>query len=171
MCANNWVHYGLIVVYCYLHITPPYYHHYADLEYVCLNLVQFSQLSLMQYMGLCVFSLPIPHMIIVEIPVLDLSIIIKSDVWSICHCLWLGHETMLCAVCLSMFFMRVQTVVSEIHVQFAYASLSQIIRKSMCKSVINANMDILIVLTWIYNLTMKVVTFSRTLQAMTELGF
>ena len=33
---------------------------------------------------------------------LDL-IIIKSEVWHICHCLWLGHETIVCAVCLSIF--------------------------------------------------------------------
>ena len=32
MCANNRVHYGLIVIYGYLHITLPEYHHYADLS-------------------------------------------------------------------------------------------------------------------------------------------
>ena len=31
-------------------------------------------------------------------------IIIKSEVWAITHCLGLGHETMVCAVCLSIFF-------------------------------------------------------------------
>ena len=36
----------------------------------------FSQLSSIQYMGLCVFSLPISVMMIVRIPVLDLVIII-----------------------------------------------------------------------------------------------
>ena len=30
-CANNRVHYRL-VVYGYLHITLPHYHHYADLS-------------------------------------------------------------------------------------------------------------------------------------------
>ena len=34
---------------------------------------------------------------------LCLIIIIKSEVWTIIHCLGLGHETMLCAVCLSIF--------------------------------------------------------------------
>ena len=29
--------------------------------------------------------------------------IIISDVWPICHCLGLGHETMVCGVCLSIF--------------------------------------------------------------------
>ena len=52
-----------------------------------------SQLYFMQYMGLCVFSLPFYLMVIVRIPVLDLIIIIKSDVWPICHCLGLGNET------------------------------------------------------------------------------
>ena len=30
-------------------------------------------------------------------------IIIKSEVWTITHCLGLGHETMVCSVCLSIF--------------------------------------------------------------------
>ena len=34
---------------------------------------------------------------------LCLIIIIKSEVWTIIHCLWLDHETMVCAVCLSIF--------------------------------------------------------------------
>ena len=36
--------------------------------------------------------------------VLYLIIIIKPEVWIINHCLGLGHETMVCAVCLTMFF-------------------------------------------------------------------
>ena len=51
----------------------------------------------MQYLGLCVFSLPTSLMIIVRIRVL--IVIPKSVVWPICHCLGLGHETMVCAVC------------------------------------------------------------------------
>ena len=35
--------------------------------------------------------------------VLHLIIIIKPEVWIINHCLGLGHETMVCAVCLTMF--------------------------------------------------------------------
>ena len=30
-----------------------------------------------------------------------LIIIIKSEIWLICHCLGLGHETMICTLCLS----------------------------------------------------------------------
>ena len=49
---------------------------------VCLRLGQFSQLSFMQYMGLCVVSLPIYTMMIGTIHVLYL-IIIKFEVWPI----------------------------------------------------------------------------------------
>ena len=72
---------------------------------VCLRLSQFSQLSFIQYMGLCVFSLPIYLMMIVRIYVLYLIIVIKSEVWPICHCLGLGHET---KVCLSIFLLYQQ---------------------------------------------------------------
>ena len=34
---------------------------------------------------------------------LCLIIIIESEVWTIIHCVGLGHETMVCAVCLSIF--------------------------------------------------------------------
>ena len=65
-----------------LQITPSHYHHYADLSKgiepikclvrymlpsVCLRLPQFSQLSFVQYMGLCVFSLPNSPAMIVRI--------------------------------------------------------------------------------------------------------
>ena len=57
----------------------------------------------MQIHGLCVFSLLISLTMVVRIRVLYLYIIIKSEVWPICHCLVLGHRTMACAVCLSKF--------------------------------------------------------------------
>ena len=38
-----------------------------------------------------------------RIYILCLIIIIKSEVWTITHCLGLGHEAMVCAVCLSIF--------------------------------------------------------------------
>ena len=70
----------------------------------CLRLSHFSQLSFMQFMGLCVFSFPIYLTMIVRIRVIYLIFTIKSEVWPICHCLGLGHETLVCAVCLSIFF-------------------------------------------------------------------
>ena len=73
------------------------------LSCVCLWLSQFSQLSSMQFRGLCVFSLPISLMMIVRICVLHLIIIITPEVWPICHCSGLGHETV---VCLSIFLWK-----------------------------------------------------------------
>ena len=80
--ANDPIHYGLQVVFVCLQITPSYYHHYADLSEgielikklvkymllsVCLRLRQFSQLLFIQYMGLCVFSLPNSPVMVVRI--------------------------------------------------------------------------------------------------------
>ena len=58
--------------------------------------------NLMHYTELFVFSLSISRVKIVRICVLLFhSIIIKSEVRTINHCLGLGHETMVCAVCLA----------------------------------------------------------------------
>ena len=73
------------------------------LSSVWVRLSIFSPLSIIQYVGLCVFSLPIPLVMIERIYILCLFIIIKSEVWTITHCLGLGHETIVCAVCLSIF--------------------------------------------------------------------
>ena len=48
----------------------------------------------MQCMGLYVISLPISIVSIVNKRVIYLIIIIKSELWTRCHCLGLGHETM-----------------------------------------------------------------------------
>ena len=72
---------------------------------VCLRLRQFSPLSFMPYMGLwrCVSSVyPVLLWWSWEC-VLYLIIIIKPEVWIINYCLGLGHETMVCAVCRTMF--------------------------------------------------------------------
>ena len=75
------------------------------LSSVWVRLSIFSQLSVIQYMGLCVFSLPIPLWWLREY-ILCLIIIIESEVWTITHCLGFGHETMVCAVCLSIFLWK-----------------------------------------------------------------
>ena len=72
------------------------------LSSVWVRLSIFSQLSIIQYVELCVFSLPI-FLVIEKMYLLCLIIIIKSEVWTITHCLGLGHEAMVCAVCLSIF--------------------------------------------------------------------
>ena len=73
------------------------------LSNVWVRLSIFSPLSIIQYVGLYVFSLPISLMMIERIYILCLFIIIKSQVWTITHCLELGHETMVSTVCLSIF--------------------------------------------------------------------
>ena len=77
------------------------------LSSVWVRLSIFSRLSIIQsiiqYVGLCVFSLPTPLVTIERIYILCLIIMIKSEVWTFTHCLGLGHETMACAVCLSTF--------------------------------------------------------------------
>ena len=112
MCAYNQVHYGSMIIFMCLHIKLPHYHHYADLSEgielqkcmsgnsvssVYLRFSQFSQLSFMQYVGLCLLSLPI-SLIIVIIRILCHIIIIKSELWSICHCVGLksGNNGTVC---------------------------------------------------------------------------
>ena len=48
-----------------------------------------------------------------RIYILCLIIIIKSEVWTITHCLGLGHETMVCAVCLSMFLLQIYVCIDR----------------------------------------------------------
>ena len=74
------------------------------LSSVWVRLSIFSPLSIVQYVGLYVFSLPVSVVVIEGMYILSLIIIIKSEVWTITHRLGLGHETMVSAVCLSIFF-------------------------------------------------------------------
>ena len=113
MSAKSWIRFGLQIVLVCLYIPPSHYHHCANLfediemsvryilssAWVRLNI--FSQLSIIKYMGLCVFSLPTSLVMIERIYTCFIIIIIKSDVWTIIHYLWLCHETMVCTVCLS----------------------------------------------------------------------
>ena len=118
MSANNRKRFGLQIVFICLYITPSHYHHCANfiwrhwnykmpvrynLSSVWVRFSIFSQLSIIQYVGLCVFSLPISFGMIERIYIRCLMIIIKSEVWIITHCLGFGHETMVCAVCISIF--------------------------------------------------------------------
>ena len=115
MSANSRIRFGLQIVFACLYITPSHYHHCANfirrhwacqIQFVeCVSKIKhISQLSIIQYVGLCVFSLLTSFVMIGRIYILCLIIIIKSEVWTITHCLGLGHETMVCAVCLSIFF-------------------------------------------------------------------
>ena len=119
MSANSVIRFGLQIVLVCLYSTPSHDHHCANLSErielikclsdifrvsVWVRLSIFSPLSIIQYVGLYVFSLPISLVMIEIIYILCLIIIIKSEVWAITHCLGLGHETMVSAVCLSIFF-------------------------------------------------------------------
>ena len=116
--ANSRIRFGLQIVFVCLYITPSHYHHSANFIWrlwtyempVRYNLSSvwvsiFFQLSNIEYVGMCVFSLPISFVMIERIYILCLIIIIKSEVWTITHCLGLGHETMVCAVCISIFLL------------------------------------------------------------------
>ena len=71
MSANSRIRFGLQIVFICLYITPSHYHHcgnlFEDIEFIkylqiyfvkCVRVSIFSQLSIIQYMGLCVFSSP-----------------------------------------------------------------------------------------------------------------
>ena len=118
MSANSRMRFGLQIMFVCLYITPSHYHHCTNfiwrhwyykmsvrlsLSSVWVRLSIFSQLSIIQYVGLCVVSLPISFVNTERIYILCRIIIIKSEVWTITHCLGLGHETMVSAVCLSIF--------------------------------------------------------------------
>ena len=92
MNANSPIRFGLHVEFLCLYITPSHYHRCANLpedielkiffvryilssEWVRLRI--FSQLSIIQHMGLCVFSLPIPIGVIEGIHILCFIIIIN----------------------------------------------------------------------------------------------
>ena len=116
MSANIRIRFGLQIVFVCLYITPSHYHHYAnlsaDIELIkCLSDVFcrvckikhiFSVIHYTIYGAVC-FQFTHSLAMIERINILCLIIIIKSEVWTITHCLGLGHETMVCAVCFSIF--------------------------------------------------------------------
>ena len=97
MSANIRIRFGLQIVLVCLYSTPSHYHHWANLSEgielvkclsnVWVRLSIFSPLSIIQYVELYVFSLPISVVMIERIYILCLIIIIKSEVWTITHCL------------------------------------------------------------------------------------
>ena len=138
MSANSRIRLGLLIVFVCLYITPSHYHHCANfiwrhwnykipvrynLSSVWVRLSIFSQLSITLYVGLCVFVCPFPVMI-ERIYILCLIIIIKSEVWTITHCLGLGHETMVCAVCLSIFLQSCRRTRMELTARWTEASIA-----------------------------------------------
>ena len=95
------------------------------LSSVWARLSIFSPLSVIQYVGLYVFSLPIPLVMIEMIYILCLFIITKSEAWTIVpHCLGLGHETMVSAVCLSLFLWISIHMSSKVYDEITYQFLN-----------------------------------------------
>ena len=94
------------------HITLSHYHHMhwtykmffrlCSVEWVS-NIKSIFSVHFMRHMGLYTFSLPIYLLKIVGISVFHLIIIVKSKMCFISHCLRLGHEIMVCVICLDMF--------------------------------------------------------------------
>ena len=114
-----------LVLFVCLQITPSHYHHYANLSEgieltkmlvgymllsVCLRLRQLSHLHFVQYKYFVSSACLILLWWSWEC-VLYLIVIIKSEVWIIGHCLGLGHETMVYAVCLTMFLSRTSNII------------------------------------------------------------
>ena len=86
MSANSQIRFGLQIVFVCLYITPYHYHHCANfiwrywtykvpvrynLSSVRARLAIFSKLSTIQYVGMCVFSLPISFVMIERIHTLS----------------------------------------------------------------------------------------------------
>ena len=103
-----------MVVFVCLHTTLPNYHHYADLSEgiellkclpgtFCLECVSKIKpiLSIICHAIHGAVRIQLTHFSYddLRIRVLYFIIIIKSEVWPVCHCLGLGHETVVCAVC------------------------------------------------------------------------
>ena len=105
-CIRLFVHYAISLSSLYKLIWR-HWNYKMPVRYILSSVIKiwgiFSLLSIIQYMGLCVFSLPISLVITERICILCLIIIIKSEAWTITHCLGSGHETMVCAVCLFVF--------------------------------------------------------------------
>ena len=114
MCANDRVHYGPMIVFVCLHITVPHYHHYADISEGIGLLKLHSVQCVSNIKSILSSNFPEIYGAVCirfthfssndcENNVRYLDINITSEVWPIYHCLWLGHETMVCVVCLSIF--------------------------------------------------------------------
>ena len=116
MSANNRIRFVLKIVFVCFYITPSYHHHCANLseniEFIrCLSDI-FCRVCKIKHIrsvihhtirGAVCFQLIHALVMIERIYLFCLIIIIKSEVWTITHCLWSGHETMVCAVCLFVF--------------------------------------------------------------------
>ena len=122
MSANIRIRFALQIVSVCLYSTPSHYHHCAklseDTELIkCLSDIFCRVCKIKHVLSVIHYTIhyiicgavcfQFTHSLVmienIYIYILCLIIIIKSEVWPITHCLGLGHETMVCAVCLSIF--------------------------------------------------------------------
>ena len=121
MSENSRIRFCLQIVFVY-YSTPSHHNHCAnlseDIELLnCLSdiycQVQYS-LSVIHYKIYGAVCIQFTHFpcddreyiyMYIYIYILSLIIIIKSEVWTSIHCAGLGYETMVCAVCLSIFLL------------------------------------------------------------------
>ena len=114
ICTNNPVHHGPMVVFVCLHITQPHYHHYVDvsesielLDACQVHSVGCVSTSILSIIFHAVFGALCIHFIRFSYGDCENTCILsyhhQIKVWSICHCLRLGRETMVCTICLFIF--------------------------------------------------------------------
>ena len=97
LCSSSWVQIVGYVLVCRSYLFVCTVHHLIII--IAQHYLEpLNQLSIIRYVGLCVFSLPISLVMIDIIYILCLIIIIKSEIWTITHCLGLGHETIVCTM-------------------------------------------------------------------------
>ena len=91
MSANNQVRFGLHIVFVCLYITPS---HVSKIK----NIVSVIHYTLYGTVCFEFTNFPCDDWVNIYIYILCLIILIKLEVevWTIIHCFWLGHETMVC---------------------------------------------------------------------------
>ena len=124
MCANNWIHFSPVVVFVWMHFTLPHYHHFADasegielLKYLSGSFCRVSKiksiLSILFHSIHAALSIQLTHFSYDDCEnMCTLSHFHHQiGIMTHCHCLGLGHETMACTVCLSIFLCKLCQVI------------------------------------------------------------
>ena len=136
MSANNRIRFVSKIVFVCLYITQSHYHHCANLseDIQSINACQIYLVECVSKMrhillvihytirGSVCFQFTHFLVTIERIYIPCLIIIIKSEVWTITHCLGLGHETMMCVVCLSVFLWERFNTLITVYVQTTFSN-------------------------------------------------
>ena len=123
MSTNSGIRFGLQIELVCLYFTPLLHQYCAnlseDIEFIKIACQIYFVESVSKIKHIlpvihyticegCFFSCPISLAMIEKIYILCHIIIIKSEVWTITHCLMLGHEAMVCAVCISILLVNLR---------------------------------------------------------------